>query len=260
MTATLRHLVRSSISHTYLPSYTISTFSSYPPKKKDSMSKNADWTKYKMPKYVEWTEDSIPKYVNWRKEGAVTSVKKQWHPASCWIYTGIAAIESAYKIKKGQLIDLSTNQLIHHFRLHLNSGEGGDVDLVFQYAMKTPILRQSDYGKRVVKRDQTVQIRRFQYLRLEEELDLIMALRNGPVCILIASTHHDFEVYRGGIYHGPFGWSVDHSVLAVGYTPDYIIIKNCWGTSWGDKGYMNLSRKALKYSGIFNSWAAYPVV
>jgi hypothetical protein len=35
---------------------------------------------------------------------------------------------------------------------------------------------------------------------------------------------------------------VDHAVLLIGYTPDYWIIKNQWGTTWGEDGFIRVTR------------------
>ena len=53
-----------------------------------------------------------------------------------------------------------------------------------------------------------------------------------------------FNYYKKGIYKDPScpQRSPTHAVLATGYAPDYIWVKNSWGTGWGDKGYIKFAR------------------
>ena len=39
------------------------------------------------------------------------------------------------------------------------------------------------------------------------------------------------------------GCNLDHAVVVVGYTQDYWLVRNSWGSGWGEKGYIRLSRK-----------------
>ena len=62
----------------------------------------------------------------------------------------------------------------------------------------------------------------------------------GPLSVPVEST--GWDDYNGGIFVGSSS-DMDHLVLLVGYndTGGYWIIKNSWGTSWGEDGYMRLS-------------------
>ena len=59
-----------------------------------------------------------------------------------------------------------------------------------------------------------------------------------------------FQAYKSGIIKRFCGTSLDHAVLAVGYGTengsDFWLVKNSWGTSWGEKGYVKIARDMSK--------------
>uniref|UniRef100_A0AAV1VM54 Peptidase C1A papain C-terminal domain-containing protein n=1 Tax=Peronospora matthiolae TaxID=2874970 RepID=A0AAV1VM54_9STRA len=79
---------------------------------------------------------------------------------------------------------------------------------------------------------------------------LKLALQRQPVSVAINSGG-SFDAYKGGIYacpnDGSFASSaeINHAVVLVGYgsdgTTDYWIIKNSYGASWGEKGFLRLA-------------------
>jgi C1A family cysteine protease len=74
--------------------------------------------------------------------------------------------------------------------------------------------------------------------------DLISAVNVGPVSIAIEADQLSFQSYKSGILadNGKCGTSLDHGVLVVGYdsTQKYVIVKNSWGSSWGESGFIRL--------------------
>jgi len=77
-----------------------------------------------------------------------------------------------------------------------------------------------------------------------QEANMVTSLyANGPVSVCVDASN--WSSYTGGIYPtSACGKSLDHCVEAEGYntgssTP-YWIIRNSWGTSWGQSGYMYL--------------------
>lgn len=83
------------------------------------------------------------------------------------------------------------------------------------------------------------------------KLELVLS---GPMAVAF-EVYNDFMFYKEGIYHhtglkdefNPFELT-NHAVLLVGYGKDpesgekFWIVKNSWGTSWGEDGYFRIRR------------------
>mmetsp|Transcript_11217 Transcript_11217/g.17911 ORF Transcript_11217/g.17911 Transcript_11217/m.17911 type:complete len:229 (-) Transcript_11217:159-845(-) len=93
---------------------------------------------------------------------------------------------------------------------------------------------------------QAVQIGGFVELESNDYNALMEAVANhGPVAISVDASNWQF--YDGGVYKGDCGTDVDHAVVLVGYghdedEGDYWLIRNSWGFSWGENGYIKLRR------------------
>lgn len=55
---------------------------------------------------------------------------------------------------------------------------------------------------------------------------------------------NDFYGYKSGVFNTGCGTRLDHAVNLVGYGPDYYILRNSWGTTWGENGYMRIAASA----------------
>lgn len=87
----------------------------------------------------------------------------------------------------------------------------------------------------------------------------------GPISIVVNSGLQSFQFYQSGVYDDPACTSMvqDHAMLVVGYGTlqgkDYWLVKNSWGTGWGMKGYIMMSRNKGNQCGIASN-ASYPLV
>merc|ERR1711948_105079 len=100
----------------------------------------------------------------------------------------------------------------------------------------------------------------------DDDQALMEAVTKGPVSIAIEADKSAFQLYRSGVLSATCGTNLDHGVLAVGYGSDngqdYWKVKNSWGTSYGEDGYVRLLRgKGGKGEcGILSGPPSYPVV
>jgi C1A family cysteine protease len=73
------------------------------------------------------------------------------------------------------------------------------------------------------------------------------AVYNTPVSIAIEADTRVFQMYTGGVLTSEAcGTNLDHGVLIVGYGEEsgipYWLVKNSWGPSWGEGGYIKIER------------------
>jgi len=73
------------------------------------------------------------------------------------------------------------------------------------------------------------------------------ALQSGPISVAIDASGSTFGYYKSGtIEASQCGTSLDHAVNVIGYGTDsngkYWLMRNSWGTGWGENGYMKFER------------------
>ena len=264
---------------TFLPTQTPSNFPTYHPTSITSDFKLNHGcafnkiTKSKCSKFDDSEFDyEIPESIDWREKGAVTSIKNQGSCGSCWSFSSTGAIEGEYAIKTGNLVNLSEQELIDCIRFE--GCNGGEMEDAFLYVKENMLCTDSEIPYEAVddkcggcndgiKIDDCVEV------PSGNETALKMAVSRGPVSVAIEADTYTFQLYTGGILDSnKCGTNLDHGVLVVGYGDEdgipYWIIKNSWGTTWGENGYVRIKRSI---SGELNDGvcgialqASYPVI
>ena len=86
------------------------------------------------------------------------------------------------------------------------------------------------------------------------------ALNLGPISVGVQGDQDAFRLYSGGILDNvnDCGKDLNHAILAIGYGYDtslneeYFLIKNQWGTGWGENGYVRISTSANDVCGVLD--------
>ncbi|KAJ8941919.1 hypothetical protein NQ318_013252 [Aromia moschata] len=204
---------------------------------------------------------ALPTEFDWRDKGVVTKVKNQGSCGSCWAFSTTGNVEGQYAIKHGKLVEFSEQELVDCDKLD-EGCNGGLMDNAYRSIEEIGGLEsESDYPYDA--RDEKchfskakVQVQIASALNISHnETDMAKWLvKNGPISIAINANAMQF--YMGGVSHP---WKVlcdpnnlDHGVLIVGYgvhtytlfnkTLPYWIVKNSWGSSWGEQGYYRVYR------------------
>jgi len=197
-----------------------------------------------------------PKAIDWRDKGAVNAVKDQGQCGSCWAFSAIAALESAAKIFGSALYSLSEQQLVDCSTAQGNQGcDGGWMDSAYDYIIKVGgIETETNYPYRAVDQKCAEDKSKFvSNLTVKDYTDigkkdckhLHSAVAQQPVAVAIAANAIQF--YVNGVFSSKFcGDGLNHGVAAVGYGHDDIvhkdfwIVRNSWGKSWGEHGYIRM--------------------
>jgi cathepsin L len=223
-----------------------------------------------------------PVSVDWTTKGVVAEVKNQGSCGSCWAFSAVASLESAYALKTGKLVEFSEQELVSCDTA--DSGcSGGLMDTAFDWIERSSggLCTESEYGytsgvagirgeclmSTCTPNPDSVP-KGYVDVPPNEAALMAAVAEHGPVSVAIEADQSAFQFYHSGVLTGTCGTHLDHGVLLAGYGVDattglkFWKVKNSWGSGWGEAGYIRILRgkKWIKGGecGIASA-ASYPV-
>jgi len=218
---------------------------------------------------------TIASSVDWVSAGAVTPVKDQGQCGSCWAFSSTGAMEGAYFKSQGSLVSLSEEDLVQCNSVTDSGCNGGLMDNAFAWVETNGIASEAAYpytsGSGTTgtcdsskKANPVARISGYTDVASNSQSAMQSAVAQQPVSIAIEADQSVFQLYSGGVMDSAScGTNLDHGVLVVGYdtsgSSPYWKVKNSWGSSWGEDGYIRLGM-ASSGSGICGMYSepSYP--
>ena len=200
-----------------------------------------------------------PDSFDWRSyNNVVRPIQNQGQCGSCWAFASIGAIEGQMTIRKGRSDKLSEQEVIE---CATNNGQllgcnGGWAGATYDHARLRRGVTTQAYNPYLgytngrscnvgTPRTSGSTVSTQNYLPVNNEANIKEVLYNTGPLFVAFYVSKEFQSYQSGIYQDYNrlcnGQQVNHAVLLIGYGSqngvDYWIIKNSWGTGWGEKGF-----------------------
>jgi len=201
-----------------------------------------------------------PASYDWRTVKAVSAVKNQGACGSCWAFSAAEAIESQRFLNNPNrlMLLLSPQQIVDCDTSDWGCG-GGWPGTAFNYIIKAggimtnktyPYTSASNAVAGNCKKSSGVltKLTSWAYSSKAGALNEAQMLSDlweyGPLSVCLSADNWTY--YRGGIFSLATGTSLDHCVQLVGWGTasgvPYWTLRNQWGTSFGENGYIRIKR------------------
>lgn len=195
-------------------------------------------------------------YIDWRAvPHVVNPILNQGKCGSCYSYSAVSTIESAYALKTGNLMQGSVQQPVdccqNDRKITCSTCNGGFMTGVYYWAHATGgICLDSTYPYVAKKQackacSRVLKIAGHYNLQGLPESYIRKAIKVNPVSIGLMSNSRGFMFYKSGVITANCGRKADHAVVIVGLEKttddmDAYIVRNSWGSSWGENGYVRI--------------------
>ena len=227
-------------------------------------------------RHKEWApREDLPEVVDYVKDGYITPIKEQGECGSSYTFAAVAVIEYGLAKATGRLLSLSEQELINcYFRTTTSytpgmACSGGVTSHIASFVMRQERLTTSRHKPYLAKEEEHCNsedypnaLKGWVVVNSKPILDKGRGFtgrdpirsdsmladhieRFGPFFVGVRAKNTDLYAYKEGIMDELVLPHLlpDHAVAFVGYTKECFLMKNSWGTDWGEKGYGRLARR-----------------
>ncbi|MCK4304907.1 MAG: hypothetical protein KAY24_11780, partial [Candidatus Eisenbacteria sp.] len=192
--------------------------------------------------------EDLPESWDWREMGGTTSPRNQYGCGSCWAFAPVGALESIYMLTTGTEVLFSEQHCIscNEYGSGCNGGQMASCYDLWIWAgsvRRTCMPYGYPYNDPCIHHECDIPVRLNEtiwVMNVEDDLKTAIMTHHAIAVLVYASSVWDW--YGGGCLNGPTG-PPNHCVVLCGwdnaacYGNGAWLVKNSWGTGWGEGGY-----------------------
>lgn len=216
--------------------------------------------------------DRLPTSYDLRTKNKLTPVKDQGSVGTCWTFATFGSLESF--LKPGAIWDFSEQNLADHHGFDYGINDGGHMWMSAAYLARwsgplnetdDPYIYYSIDGAATPKKH--VQNIMFMPVRTSptDNTNIKNAVMTyGAVSVSMAWDSNSWNSATNSYYYNGSNWVGGHAVCIVGWNDSYpstefksqppgngaFIVKNSWGSGWGEQGYFYVSYYDSKFARV----------
>jgi C1A family cysteine protease len=189
-------------------------------------------------------DKSVPvlQEIDWQALGKVSAVGNQGQCDAGYAFCSAGLIESFYLIQN-QNVTLSEQQIVDCSANYTTFGcQSGSRNGTLTYIREKGLTTAASYPYKGVKNNCQKEIGEYKPVYTHVEFNgctnIQSALFNGPLTVAVNAA--SWQTYRSGVYNGCTSTDVNHDILLIGVNSESWRLKNSWGQSWGEYGFIRL--------------------
>merc|ERR1739848_224313 len=208
-----------------------------------------------------YLRDAVPDAYDHRDDRHVTEVHNQGNCGSCWTYGVVYPLEGAVSILSGKAaVELSQQEILscaYEDEEDRNGCNGGwymdGWDYVRQSGRLATLADEPYLGIDMhcdpYKITGSISVRQSESAHID-------VLQSASIGVAFEVTDRFFQYGNEIMKDTTCRGHANHAVTMVGYARNYVLVKNSWGTNWGDRGFVRFAR-GYHNCQLFK-WSSYP--